>query len=211
MEPLPDDAAVDVTMLTGLLPPEHGVRNNVGFAFDRARTGRSRACWRHRCNATGARGHAYVLRARRGSPACSTSPRTRSTRARHGLHRPAAPGGVTLGFAKRWLDAHAAGPFLYFFHVYEPHVPWDPPEPFRGRYPHPYDGEVAAADAVVGGLLEHLRQIGVYDRAIVIVTSDHGEGLGDHGEEQHSILLYREAIQVPLLLKLPGNLRRGSA
>ena len=88
-------------------------------------------------------------------------------------------------------------------------MPWDPPEPFRGRYPHPYDGEVAAADAVVGGLLDHLRQIGVYDRAIVIVTSDHGEGLGDHGEEQHSILLYREAIQVPLLLKLPGSLRAG--
>ena len=116
---------------------------------------------------------------------------------------------MTLGFAKRWVDAHATGPFFYFFHVYEPHVPWDPPEPFRSRYPHPYDGEVAAADAVVGDLLDHLRQKGVYDRAIVIVTSDHGEGLGDHGEDQHSILLYREAIQVPLLLKLPGSLRAG--
>ena len=70
--------------------------------------------------------------------------------------------------------------------------------------PHPYDGEVAAADAIVGDLLDHLRAPGVYDEALVVVTSDHGEGLGDHGEEQHSILLYREAIQVPLLVKLPG-------
>ena len=89
-------------------------------------------------------------------------------------------------------------------------MPYDPPEPFRSRYASPYDGEIASADAIVGGFLDHLRALGLYDRALVILTSDHGEGLGDHGEDQHSILLYGEALRVPLLVKLPGQ-RRGAA
>src|SRR6185503_9780109 len=86
---------------------------------------------------------------------------------------------------------------------------YDPPEPFRSRYPSAYDGEIASADAIVGGLLDDLRAQGLYDRALVIFTSDHGEGLGQHGEEQHSILLYAEALRVPLLVKLPGRRRAG--
>ena len=208
--PCPMTLPSHVTMLTGLLPPEHGVRNNVGFAFDGARHPHVPGLLKARGYATGAAVSSYVLRGETGLAALfdeyedSLDPRDGT-----GFGDQQRAGGVTLGLAKRWLDAHAARPFFYLFHVYEPHVPWDPPEPFRGLHPHPYDGEIAAADAIVGGLLDHLRQIGVYDRAIVIVTSDHGEGLGDHGEDQHSILLYREAIQVPLLLKLPRNLRAG--
>ncbi|MGZ5429103.1 MAG: tetratricopeptide repeat protein, partial [Thermoanaerobaculia bacterium] len=67
----------------------------------------------------------------------------------------------------------------------------------------PYDGEIAAVDDIVGRFLAFLREKGVYDRAVVIVLSDHGEGLHDHGEDEHGIFLYREALQVPLLLKLP--------
>jgi tetratricopeptide (TPR) repeat protein len=114
-------------------------------------------------------------------------------------------GGVTARLATKWLDERGAGPFLLFVHLYEPHVPYDPPEPYRSRFSHPYDGEIAAADAIVGKLFDDLRARGLYDRSIVIVTSDHGEGLGDHGEDQHSILLYGEAVRVPLLLKLPGS------
>ncbi|HEY2943026.1 MAG TPA: sulfatase-like hydrolase/transferase, partial [Vicinamibacteria bacterium] len=102
-------------------------------------------------------------------------------------------------------------PFFFFLHLYEPHVPYDPPEPFRSRYPLAYDGEIATADAIVGDFLDFLRSAGAYDRALIVVTSDHGEGLGDHGEDQHSILLYREAVQVPLLLKLPGSPRGGES
>ena len=78
-----------------------------------------------------------------------------------------------------------------------------------------YDGEIATADAIVGNFLDYLREEGIYDRATIVLLSDHGEGLGDHGEEEHGILLYREALQVPLMLKLPearaeGNERRGA-
>ena len=186
------------------------MRNNVGFTFDGARHPHLPGLLKARGYATGAAVSSYVLRGETGLAALfdeyedSLDPRDGK-----GFADQQRAGGVTLAFAKRWLDAHAAAPFFYLFHIYEPHVPWDPPEPLRSRYSHPYDGEVAAADAVVGDLLDHLRRTGVYDRAIVIVTSDHGEGLGDHGEEQHSILLYREAIQVPLLVKLPGRFRAG--
>src|SRR6188508_2736946 len=120
-------------------------------------------------------------------------------------------GDVTVALAQEWIDAHRGAPFFFFLHLYEPHVPYDPPEPFLSRYASAYDGEIASADAIVGGLLDHLRSSGLYDRALVIFTSDHGEGLGQHGEDQHSILLYAEALRVPLLVKLPGRARAGEA
>src|SRR4029079_1671090 len=100
----------------------------------------------------------------------------------------------------------AQSPFFLFLHLYEPHSPYRPPEPFASRYREvPYDGEIATADAAVGRLLSEMKRLGIYDRAVVALVSDHGEGLGEHGENQHGIFLYRTTLQVPLLLKLPGG------
>jgi choline-sulfatase len=204
--PCPMTLPTHVSMLTGLLPAEHGVRNNVGQTFDGRAHPSLPALLQGRGYATGAAVSAYVLRGETGLAALFDYYED-SIDPGHGLDFAGQqrPGGVTAGFAKRWIRDRARSPFFFFFHIYEPHVPYDPPEPFRSRYPNPYDGEIAAADAIVGDLLDDLRIIGVYDRAVIVVTSDHGEGLGDHGEDQHSILLYREAIRVPLLLKLPGS------
>src|SRR5439155_13755523 len=111
--------------------------------------------------------------------------------------------------AERWIRDHDTSPFFFFFHIYEPHAPYDPPEPFRTKYGATYDGDVAAADAVIGRFLAFLKSEGIYDRATIILLSDHGEGLGDHGESEHGILLYREALQVPLMLKLPKSRQHG--
>src|SRR5205807_3549014 len=97
-----------------------------------------------------------------------------------------------------------------FLHLYEPHAPYEPPEPYATRYAgRPYDGEIATADAVVARFVSFLKQRGLYDRAILVLLSDHGEGLGDHGEDEHGVLLYREALQVPLMLKLPKSKEHG--
>ncbi|MFN2239187.1 MAG: sulfatase-like hydrolase/transferase, partial [Thermoanaerobaculia bacterium] len=109
----------------------------------------------------------------------------------------------------RWLDEASSAPPFGLLHIYEPHYPYTPPEPFASRFDDPYDGEVAASDAVIGRFLEDLRSRGLYDPALIVVLSDHGEGLGDHGELEHGVFLYREAIQVPLLVKLPGGARAG--
>ena len=120
-------------------------------------------------------------------------------------------GDVTREIAQKWIGEHGHGsqPFFFFFHIYEPHTPYEPVEPFRTRYRSAYDGEVATADDIVGKFLNYLRQEGIYDRATILLMSDHGEGLGDHGEDEHGILLYRETLQVPLILKLPHQAQKG--
>src|SRR5205814_9286008 len=84
-------------------------------------------------------------------------------------------------------------------HIYEPHTPYEPT----------YDADVEAADAIMGRFFDSLKQQGLYDKAAIILLSDHGEGLGDHGEDEHGILLYREALQVPLMIKLPKSRDHG--
>jgi tetratricopeptide (TPR) repeat protein len=112
-------------------------------------------------------------------------------------------GDETAALLIKWLDGVKQTRVFGFLHLYEPHAPCEPKEPFRSRYPNPYDGEVAAADAIVGTFLDHLKKSGLYDRSMIVFLSDHGEGLGDHGENEHGVFLYRESIQVPLIVKLP--------
>ena len=195
-----------VSMFTGSLPTEHGVRNNIGYRFDGAKFRALAEELRERGYATGAAVSSYVLRSDTGiddgfdfyedsiavATAGATSEHQRSGR-------------ETLKHALTWIQGHREQPFFFFLHLYEPHAPYEPPEPFKSRYPDAYDGEIAAADAIVGELVRSLKASGLYDSAIIIFTSDHGEGLMDHGEDQHGILLYREALWVPLLVKLPGS------
>jgi choline-sulfatase len=202
-----------LSMLTGLLPAEHGVRTNLGYHFDgRAHPTLARILRGHGY-ATGAAVSSYVLRGATGIDDSwdffddAVGGDVEWTKDKSLLQR---PGSETARRALAWVDTVKSKPFFLFLHIYEPHLPWEPPESFRRRYGATYDGEVAASDAVVGQLLGQLKRDGVYDRAIVLLVSDHGEGLGDHGEEEHGILLYREALHVPLLLKLPGSREGGT-
>ncbi len=107
--------------------------------------------------------------------------------------------------ANDWIDQRPKGkPFFLWVHVYDPHTPYEPPAPYDRRFKDPYDGEIAYTDAAMGKLLRHLRLRGLYQGALIAVMSDHGESLGDHGEQMHGIFLYEETIHVPLLFKLPG-------
>jgi arylsulfatase A-like enzyme/Flp pilus assembly protein TadD len=115
-------------------------------------------------------------------------------------------GEVTLGYVLEWLGTQQGSPFFLWFHLWDAHDPYNPPEPFRSRFPGaPYNGSIAYVDATVGKLLDYLRDQGLYDNALIAVAADHGESLGEHGELTHSIFLYDSTIHVPLLLKLPGN------
>jgi choline-sulfatase len=198
------------SLFTGLLPPQHGVRDNSGYRLDGAAPTLA-SLLRGAGYATGAAVSAYVLRAETGvATGFDFFDDALELGSGAGLADQQRSGLDSLAASLPWLRRAARdGPFLYWLHVYEPHTPYAPPEPYRSRYPSGYDGEIAAADAVVGRLIEELRQLEVYERSLIVIVSDHGEGLGDHGEAEHGILLYREALQVPLLLKLPGNQRAG--
>ncbi|HEX7150614.1 MAG TPA: sulfatase-like hydrolase/transferase [Thermoanaerobaculia bacterium] len=186
-----------VSMLTGLLPPEHGVRDNAGFRFDGTKHATLPELLKQRGYATGAAVSSFVLRGETGlGPLFEAYDDAIDPPPGAAFREYARDGNVTEQLAEQWLAQHAAKPFFYFFHIYEPHVPYD-----SGSY----DGDIVAADAIVGKLLAFLKAKQLYDGALIVITSDHGEGLGDHGEEQHSILVYREAIHVPLLVKLPKN------
>jgi arylsulfatase A-like enzyme len=197
------------SLFTGLLPAEHGVRDNLGYRLDAGRHATLAARLRERGYATGGAISAWVLRGATGMGAGFDFYED-SIEAPAGVDVAGAvqrPGGKTLDRLLPWLEQAQGRPFFLFFHIYEPHSPFEPPEPWKSRYADPYDGEVAASDAIVGRLLDELRRRGVYDRALVVFLSDHGEGLGDHGEEFHGILLYREVLRVPLVVKLPGQAR----
>lgn len=121
----------------------------------------------------------------------------------HSLER---RGEDVVGHALGWLGKRPPGPFFLWVHLYDPHDPYSPPEPFKTRYQaEPYDGEIAYTDAVLAKLLAGLRTRGLLDTAVVAVMADHGEAFGEHGENHHGIFLYDETIHVPLLIKVPGQ------
>ena len=193
------------SLMTGLLPPRHGVRDNTGFALQA--THRTLAT---RLQAvgfeTGGAVSSYVMRRATGIAAgfdwyedlIETDAREESL---GGQQR---DGAVAVEALARWIEERPDRRVFAFLHLYEPHSPWTPPERHR-QHAHPYDGEVAHADELVGQFLDRLRQARVLDRAIVAVTSDHGEGLGDHREQEHGLFVYREAVHVPLIVRLPGG------
>ncbi len=114
-------------------------------------------------------------------------------------------GGEVVDAALDWLRTLPAGPFFLWVHLYDPHAPYDPPAEFLARAGgNAYDGEVAYADAQVGRLLAALRDRGAFDDAVIAVAGDHGEGLGEHGEQAHGILAYDSTLRVPLILHGPG-------
>jgi arylsulfatase A-like enzyme/Flp pilus assembly protein TadD len=115
------------------------------------------------------------------------------------------PGDETLAEAIGWLESNRDARLFAWIHLYEPHDPYEPPEPYRARYAdRPYDGEVAWSDELVGRLDGALTKLGLRQDTLLVVTSDHGEGLGEHGETLHGFFVYESTLEVPLLIRGPG-------
>jgi arylsulfatase A-like enzyme len=114
----------------------------------------------------------------------------------------------TLQAALPWIQKQRA-PWFCWVHLYDPHYPYEPPEPFTKRYADaPYDGEVAYMDDALGAFLGALEARGLLASTAVVICADHGEGLGDHGEKMHGVFLYEATTHVPLLIRLPGQSAR---
>jgi arylsulfatase A-like enzyme len=170
-----------VSILSGRLPFEHGVRDNVGFAVKPGET--LLPAMLHDAGFTsGGFVSAYVLRDETGigTGFDHFDARLPPSSPEIAIGEVQRDGAATLAAAKEWLDVLQASRFFLFFHIYEPHSPYKPPSRFS-QYA-PYDGEIAYADEIVGGLIGSLKRRGLYDDALIVLLSDHGEGLGDHGE-----------------------------
>src|SRR5207302_715243 len=112
--------------------------------------------------------------------------------------------GESVTHALSWLKKTPRRPFFLWLHLYDPHSPYDPPEPYRSEYrSHLYDGEIAYADHELGNLMSWLKQNRLYDSALIVALSDHGESLGEHGEDEHGFFVYNATVHVPLIVKPP--------
>lgn len=194
-------------ILTGRLPPDHGVRDNAGF---RLAAGEATLATRLEARGfhTGAFISAFPLDSRFGlargfdvydDAFVDTAPRPAFLEQQRA-------GVETIAAARRWLDERRriAEPWFGWVHLYEPHYPYAPPEPFASRFSRdPYAGEVAATDAALGPLLQPILDAGAATDTLVVLTSDHGESLGDHGEATHGIFAYEATLRVPLVLYYP--------
>ena len=108
----------------------------------------------------------------------------------------------SVSHALAWLKRTQKRRFFLWLHLYDPHSPYDPPEPFHTYYrDRPYDGEIAYADHELGRLISWLKQSGVYEQSLIVLLSDHGESLGEHGESEHGFFVYNATIHVPLIVK----------
>lgn len=193
------------TLFTGQLPPAHGVRvNGQSLADDVPTLATALQAAGYR---TAAFVGAYVLDRRFGLARGFDVYDDRVTRDWRAAERLEAerPAGAVVDAALAWLDQVPSGPFLLWVHLYDPHAPYAPPEPYRTTYAgRPYDGEVAYASAETGRLLSRLEARGRLADAVVVIAGDHGEGLGDHGEATHGMLAYDSTLRVPLLVRAPG-------
>ena len=209
------------TLMTGLLPAAHGVRDNGGYrlADDRKTLAEAFSAAGFR---TGGFVSAYVLDHKWGIAQGfeqyfdDFDLEKMKTLSLGEIQR---PGDETIAHAMQWIDGLQAGQngaagqgerFFAWVHLYDPHTPYTPPEPWKSRYPEaPYNAEIAWTDSLVGRLLEYLQARGLRDRTIVAVVGDHGEGLGDHGELDHGYFIYRSTSWVPFLLDAPFAAAKG--
>lgn len=200
------------TILTGLLPGAHGVRDNGGFRVPPERVTLAELL-AGRGFATGGFVSSYVLDRRWGIAQgferyFDDFDVTKSDASSLEIER---RGDETVGAALDWLGGVGPKRFFAWVHLFDPHAPYAAPEPYGSKYAaRPYDGEIAWTDELVGRLVDGLDRLGLGGRTLVVVVGDHGESLGEHGESGHGFFLYEQVTHVPLLVAgPPGMLAAG--
>jgi arylsulfatase A-like enzyme len=196
------------SLFTGLYPTRHGVRDNADAPLDRVHPTLAEVLKRDGFK-TAAFVGSSVLDANRGlSRGFDVYGDVGASGARmHGKLR--RPGNEVVDAALAWLDAADNSPFLLWVHLYDAHAPCRPPEPYRSRYAaDSYEGAIAFADSQVARLLGALEARHQLDQTAIVVVADHGESLGQHGEDEHGIFIYDSVMHVPLLVRMPGAMPR---
>lgn len=210
---LPSHASI----LTGLYPPRHGVRDNSDFRLPPDALTLAEHL-EEQGYSTAAVVAAYVLSSdfgigqgfdRYDEPRSDRliTPQAKELEHRPILQRPAAE---VTDQALEFLDSGLGEPFFLWAHYYDPHAEYEPPEPFASRFAdRPYDGEIAYMDREIGRLVADLRRRGLLDDTLLVVTGDHGESLDEHGENTHGLFVYDATQRVPLILRFPPAIPAG--
>jgi arylsulfatase A-like enzyme/tetratricopeptide (TPR) repeat protein len=196
------------TMMTGLLPIANGVRDNGGFFVDKKITTLAELL-KTKGYSTSAFVSSFVLDSRWQLDQGFDLYYDNFNLAEFKELNPQEaqrPAGETAAEFIEWLKVHNQGPFFSWVHFYDPHEPYNPPEPFKTEYASSlYDGEIAYMDENIGKVLRKLEELKLSEKTIIIVAGDHGESLGEHQEITHAMFVYNTTQHVPLLLHVPGG------
>lgn len=197
------------SILTGTYPLYHGIRDNGGFYLDESHVTLAEEL-KSRGYATGAFVAAFVLDSKWGLDQGFdyyydnfdlTKYKTVS------LDSVQRRGDEVLAEVYKWLENQSQQKFFAWIHLYDPHTPYDPPEPYkteyRGRRFGLYDGEIAYVDQLMGEFREFMEEKNLFDKTLIIFTGDHGESLGEHKESAHGFFIYDSDIRVPLIIRFP--------
>lgn len=205
------------SIMTGAYPMVHGVRDNVGYRLDPSIETLAQILKRHGYM-TGAFVGAYVLDRSFGLGTgfdfyydhfeTKTEPGAIINMPQQ-LKR---PGVEVVNQALSWMRRASGHPWFVWVHFYDVHDPYNPPSPFKEEYAgRPYDGEIAYVDQQVGRLVTFLKEQKTYGKTLIVLTSDHGEGLGEHREIRHGYFVYDPTLLVPLVFKtLENSMKAGT-
>jgi choline-sulfatase len=191
------------SIFTGLLPLHHGVADNADEPLDASHATLAELL-RHKGYRTGAFVGSVVLNRDRGLARGFEAYSDLTSRGSDGRPVLQRRGDAVMSDALQWLDRHGQSSFLLWVHLFDPHRPYDPPEPYLSGSADAYIGEIRFADAQIGRLLTALEQRRLLHRTTVVVAGDHGESLGEHGERDHGMSLYDAVLRVPLIIRAPG-------
>jgi arylsulfatase A-like enzyme/Flp pilus assembly protein TadD len=193
------------SMLTGTIPLYHGVRANSGFRLGGTNETLAELL-RDGGHVTGGIVGVTIMGGESGLDQGFDSFEDVISGQVQRYSKPERRGEECSALAVDWLEEHQREPFFLFVHYYDPHDPYEPPEPYSSSFAdNPYAGEIAYTDHCVGIIIEKLKSLKLYDSSFIIITGDHGESFGEHGEEKHGYFIYNPTMRVPLVMKPPGR------
>lgn len=205
ISPVPLTLPAHTSMMTGTVPPYHGIHDNPDYKVAQSNVTLAEIL-RDNGFATGAVISSIIMDSQFGlnQGFDSYSDRFENSFQTIGLNERRAE--EVSEFGLQWLEQHQKEKFFLFLHYYDPHYDYVPPEPFATRFvENPYAGEIAYTDYCIGKVINKLKESGLYDSTMIIVTADHGEMLEEHGESSHGFFIYQSAIKVPLVIKPAGK------
>lgn len=206
ISPVPLTLPAHCSMLTGMMPPFHGVHGNINYRLGNTAVTLAELLRGHGFQTAAVIG-AFVLDSQSGiGQGFDTFDDQLVAGGASAGARPERRAGDVTKTANAWLDEHPSSPFFLFLHYFDPHDPYTPPEPFASRFKNsPYAGEIAYTDQAIGQVIDKVKELDLYDSSIIIIVGDHGESLGEHGESKHGYFVYHSTTKVPLVVKLPGR------
>ena len=193
------------SMLTGTSPVFHGVHHNLGRPLDESNLTLAEILREHGYETAAVVG-AFPLHARFGLSQGFDHYDQDFGGSDEKLFFSERKAEAVTAAGTAWIESHHTQPFFLFLHYFDPHHPYEPPEPFATTFGDDrYAGEIAYTDASIGQVIATLKHLDLLDSTLLVITADHGESLGEHDEDSHGFFIYQGTIHVPLIIRPPGG------